>query len=74
MRYKVGTANIDVADAGKKKLLWEGVAEGELTRVERAARTARHVPGDGRGSSGAWRSPRQICHEVGTARRTVSVT
>jgi hypothetical protein len=31
VRYKVGTANVDVADAGKKKLLWEGVAEGELT-------------------------------------------
>ena len=31
VRYRVGTANIDVADAGKKKLLWEGVAEGELT-------------------------------------------
>jgi hypothetical protein len=31
VRYKVGTANIDVADASKKKLLWEGVAEGELT-------------------------------------------
>jgi Domain of unknown function (DUF4136) len=32
VRYKVGTANVDVADASKKKLLWEGVAEGELTR------------------------------------------
>src|SRR5260370_11173354 len=31
VRYKVGTVNIDVADASKKKLLWEGVAEGELT-------------------------------------------
>jgi Domain of unknown function (DUF4136) len=31
VRYKVGTANVDVADASKKKLLWEGVAEGELT-------------------------------------------
>jgi Domain of unknown function (DUF4136) len=31
VRYKVGTANIDVADASKKKLLWEGGAEGELT-------------------------------------------
>jgi hypothetical protein len=28
----VGTANIDVADARKKALLWEGVAEGKLTQ------------------------------------------
>jgi hypothetical protein len=32
VRYKVGTANIDVADARKKALLWEGVAEGKLTQ------------------------------------------
>jgi len=32
VRYKVGTANIDLADARQKKLVWEGVAEGELTR------------------------------------------
>jgi hypothetical protein len=32
VRYKVGTANIDVADAQKKALLWEGVAEGKLTK------------------------------------------
>jgi hypothetical protein len=31
VRYKVGTANIDIVDASKKKLLWSGVAEGELT-------------------------------------------
>ncbi|HUK01370.1 MAG TPA: DUF4136 domain-containing protein [Steroidobacteraceae bacterium] len=31
VRYKVGTANIDLADAAKRKLVWEGVAEGELT-------------------------------------------
>ena len=31
VRYKVGTANIDVVDPSKKKLLWEGVAEGKLT-------------------------------------------
>jgi Domain of unknown function (DUF4136) len=31
IRYKVGTANVDVVDANKKKLLWEGVAQGELT-------------------------------------------
>ena len=28
---KVGTANIDVVDAAKKELVWEGVAEGKLT-------------------------------------------
>ena len=28
--YKVGTANIDVVDAKRKMLIWEGVAEGRL--------------------------------------------
>jgi hypothetical protein len=31
VRYKVGTANIDIVDAGQKKLLWTGMVEGELT-------------------------------------------
>jgi Domain of unknown function (DUF4136) len=31
VRYKVGTANIDVVDARKKQLIWEGLAEGRLT-------------------------------------------
>jgi len=31
VHYKVGTANIDVVDAQKKQLVWEGVAEGKLT-------------------------------------------
>jgi Domain of unknown function (DUF4136) len=31
VRYKVGTANVEVADAGQRKILWEGVAEGRLT-------------------------------------------
>lgn len=31
VRYKVGTANVDVVDARQKKLLWTGVAEGRLT-------------------------------------------
>jgi hypothetical protein len=31
IRYKVGTANVDVVDARKKQLIWEGVAEGKLT-------------------------------------------
>jgi hypothetical protein len=29
--YPVGTANIDVVDARKKQLIWEGVAEGRIT-------------------------------------------
>ena len=31
VRYKVGTANIDLVDLKQKKLVWEGVAQGELT-------------------------------------------
>jgi len=31
VHYKVGTANIDVADARKKMLIWVGIAEGRLT-------------------------------------------
>jgi hypothetical protein len=31
VRYKVGTANIDVVDYAKKQLVWEGIAEGKLT-------------------------------------------
>jgi len=31
VRYKYGTANIDVVDAAKKRIVWEGRAEGELT-------------------------------------------
>jgi len=31
VRYKVGTANIDVVDASKRKVVWEGRAEGELS-------------------------------------------
>ena len=30
--YKVGTINVDVVDAEKKQLIWEGVAEGRVTR------------------------------------------
>ena len=32
VRYKVGTANIDVVDAAKKQLVWEGIVEGKLTK------------------------------------------
>jgi len=31
VRYKVGTCNIDVVDARRKQMVWEGVAEGKLT-------------------------------------------
>jgi Domain of unknown function (DUF4136) len=31
VRYKQGTANIDVVDASKKQLVWEGIAEGKIT-------------------------------------------
>jgi hypothetical protein len=31
VRYKVGTANIDVVDYAKKQLVWEGIVEGKLT-------------------------------------------
>jgi hypothetical protein len=31
VRYKVGTANVDVVDAKRKVVVWEGVAERELT-------------------------------------------
>lgn len=29
--YKIGTLNIDIVDAEKKQLVWEGVAEGRVT-------------------------------------------
>ena len=32
VHYRVGTANIDVVDAERRQLIWEGVAEGRLTR------------------------------------------
>jgi Domain of unknown function (DUF4136) len=31
VRYKVGTVNVDIVDANRKQLLWEGIAEGRLT-------------------------------------------
>jgi hypothetical protein len=30
VHYKAGTANIDVIDAGRSQLIWEGVAEGRV--------------------------------------------
>jgi len=32
VRYQVGTANVDVVDARRKQLVWEGVAEGKLSK------------------------------------------
>ncbi|HLT91133.1 MAG TPA: DUF4136 domain-containing protein [Woeseiaceae bacterium] len=32
VHYRVGTANIDIVDAERRQLIWEGVAEGKLTR------------------------------------------
>jgi hypothetical protein len=29
--YKIGTLNIDIVDAEKKQLVWEGIAEGRVT-------------------------------------------
>ncbi|MCC5450901.1 DUF4136 domain-containing protein [Rheinheimera sp. UJ51] len=34
VRYKIGTVNIDVVDAARKQLVWEGVAEGVLKRQD----------------------------------------
>ena len=31
VRYKVGTANVDLVDARQKRLIWTGVAEGRLS-------------------------------------------
>ena len=31
VRYQEGTANVDVIDAGDRRLIWEGIAEGRLT-------------------------------------------
>ncbi|MFO7306637.1 MAG: DUF4136 domain-containing protein [Gammaproteobacteria bacterium] len=30
--YQVGTINVDIVDAAKKQLIWEGVAEGRLSK------------------------------------------
>ncbi|GGW70478.1 DUF4136 domain-containing protein [Alishewanella tabrizica] len=32
IRYKVGTVNIDVVDAARQQLVWEGIAEGVLNQ------------------------------------------
>ncbi len=33
VQYKIGTANVDIVDAAKKQLIWEGVAEGRVTET-----------------------------------------
>jgi len=30
--YKVGTINVDIVDAEKKQLIWEGVSEGRISK------------------------------------------
>lgn len=34
IRYKYGTVNIDIVDAAKNQLVWEGIAEGTLKRAD----------------------------------------
>lgn len=34
VHYKVGTANIDIVDAEKMQLIWEGVAKGRISRED----------------------------------------
>uniref|UniRef100_A0A486XNF7 Lipoprotein, putative n=1 Tax=Rheinheimera sp. BAL341 TaxID=1708203 RepID=A0A486XNF7_9GAMM len=34
IRYKYGTVNIDVVDAAKKQLIWEGISEGTLKKSD----------------------------------------
>ena len=31
VNYKVGTINVDIVDAEKKQLIWEGVSEGRVS-------------------------------------------
>lgn len=33
VRYKIGTANIDIVDGERMQLIWEGVAEGRITQA-----------------------------------------
>lgn len=34
VRYKVGTANIDIVDGERMQLIWEGVAEGRISEAD----------------------------------------
>ena len=41
VRYKTGTANVDVVDLSKKQVVWEGIAEARLTdKIMKDPRTA----------------------------------
>jgi hypothetical protein len=41
VRYKTGTANVDVVDLSKKQVVWEGIAEARLTdKMMKDPRTA----------------------------------
>ena len=41
VRYRVGTANVDVVDLSHKQVVWEGIAEGRLTdKIMKDPRTA----------------------------------
>ena len=41
VRYRTGTANIDVVDLSRKQVVWEGIAEARLTdKIMRDPRTA----------------------------------
>ena len=41
VRYKTGTANVDVVDLSKKQVIWEGIAEARLTdKMMKDPRTA----------------------------------
>ena len=31
MNYQVGTINVDIVDAAKKQVIWEGVSEGRVS-------------------------------------------
>jgi Domain of unknown function (DUF4136) len=41
VRYKTGTANVDVVDLSRKQVVWEGIVEGRLTdKIMKDPRTA----------------------------------
>ena len=44
VRYKVGTANIDIVDGERMQLIWEGVAEGRITEAAMEIRASRSMP------------------------------
>jgi hypothetical protein len=48
VHYQIGTANVDVVDAERRQLIWEGIAEGRLTeeRLENPAEAIDEVVED----------------------------